>query len=213
MASWVHDGLNRVRGAIAKDDKPVEAVLIVHCAYINLMKLHRFLIGHILEAELCLKQYFGEIMNIKTIVICGVAALALAACQSSSGSAPREWSQASTDMGAAVKAGAKQVFVSAWKAKTVGNTAMGNTASGNDFKVYYGPDGKAKLVASGGDYKDTGTWKTGSNNTICIKWEKSKEPRCTSTYLGKDGKTTSYNTDGSKSASITSIASGDQTGS
>lgn len=151
-------------------------------------------------------------MKIKTIIICGVAVLALAACQSSGGGS-KEWSQASTDMGAAVKAGAKQVFLSAWKAKTVGNTAMGNTASGNDFKVYYSPDGKAKLVATGGEYKDTGTWKAGPNNTVCIKWSKREDLRCTSTYLGKDGKTTSYNTDGSTSASITSIVNGDQTGS
>jgi hypothetical protein len=87
------------------------------------------------------------------------------------------------------------------KAKWVGRTAIGSTASGVPVELRLSPDGTASIVA--GTTTDSGTWRTFEKG-FCTTWKKIRadQERCF-TGVTKGTVTTLFNPDGTTAGQYT----------
>lgn len=116
----------------------------------------------------------------------------------------------STDLEAALEAGADRLNADEIAERFVGKTATFVSALGDKkFLVHYGKDNNITGKLVGGDWSDTGYYAVANDDSICLSWDGSDEGRlrCMA-VLVVDGVVEKYKADGSLMGRIVAFESG-----
>jgi len=127
------------------------------------------------------------------------AALTMTGMLAAVAAAPPSAAAGTTDLQAALDAGAKRLTADQIAERLVGKTVTFVSASGDKkFLIHYGEDNDVAGKMIGGNWSDTGYYAVADDDSVCLSWKGSDKGRlrCMA-VLVVDGVVKKYKADGS----------------
>jgi len=128
-----------------------------------------------------------------------LAALTMTGMLAAVAAAPPSAAAGTTDLQAALDAGAKRLTADQIAERLVGKTVTFVSASGDKrFLIHYGEDNDVAGKMIGGNWSDTGYYAVADDDSVCLSWKGSdkRRLRCMA-VLVVDGVVKKYKADGS----------------